>query len=60
MNRQIKSNRLNVNAGIMAWYVKELKNLTNQMTAECTKELTKIYKNGIKNFLYTVNFIKVN
>ena len=45
MNRQIKSNRLNVNAGIMAWYVKELKKLTKQMTSECTKELAGIYKN---------------
>ena len=41
--RQIISNRLNVNAGIMAWYVKELKKLTKQMTAEWTKELVKIY-----------------
>lgn len=44
MNRQIKSNRLNVNAGIMAWYVKELKTLTKQMTTECTKRIADIYK----------------
>lgn len=42
--RQITSQRLNVNAGIMSWYVKELKKLTSAMTAECTKELTGIYK----------------
>lgn len=42
--RQIISNRLNVNAGIMSWYVKKLKKLTAQMTAECTKELASIYK----------------
>lgn len=43
--RQIISNRLNVNAGIMSWYVKALKNLTKQMTKECEKELIGIYKN---------------
>ena len=42
--RQIISNRLNVNAGIMSWYVKELTKLTKQMTTECTKELANIYK----------------
>lgn len=43
--RQIISNRLNVNAGIMSWYVKALKTLTKQMTKECEKELIGIYKN---------------
>lgn len=42
--RQITSNRLNVNAGIMSWYVKELTKLTEAMTKECTKELSGIYK----------------
>ena len=42
--RQITSNRLNVNAGIMSWYVKELTKLTKKMTTECTKELAEIYK----------------
>lgn len=42
--RQVTSNRLNVNAGIMSWYVKELTKLTKQMTTECTKELANIYK----------------
>lgn len=43
--RQIISNRLNVNAGIMSWYVKALSKLTKRMTKECEKELTAIYKN---------------
>lgn len=42
--RQVTSNRLNVNAGIMSWYVKELKKLTKQMTTECSKEIGNIYK----------------
>lgn len=46
MKNQLKSSRLNVNAGIMAWYVKELQKLTRQMTRECKQELTKIYKKG--------------
>lgn len=45
MKNQLTSNRLNVNAGIMAWYVKELKNLTKSMTTECEKVLTGIYNN---------------
>ena len=55
-NRQIKSNRLNVNAGIMAWYVKALKTLTKQMTTECTKTYKK-YKKRYKETLYTVKKI---
>ncbi len=42
--RQVTSNRLNVNVGIMSWYVKELKKLTKQMTTECSKEIGNIYK----------------
>lgn len=42
--RQITSSRLNPNAGIMAWYVKELTKLTMAMTKECTKKLAGIYK----------------
>ncbi len=45
MKNQLVSNRLNVNAGIMAWYVKELKKLTKGMTTECEKVLTAIYNN---------------
>ncbi len=41
--RQVTSNRLNVNAGIMSWYVKELKKLVKQMTKECEREITGIY-----------------
>ena len=44
MKNQITSSRLNVNAGIMSWYVKELKKLVKSMTKECTKELADIYK----------------
>ena len=44
--RELTSNRFNVNAGIMAWYVKELVKLTKQMTKECREELAKIYKQG--------------
>lgn len=35
MKRQITSSRLNVNAGIMDWYVKALEKLAKQMTKEC-------------------------
>lgn len=42
--RQITSNRLNYNAGIMSWYVKELKKLVKAMTDESFKELAGIYK----------------
>lgn len=42
--RQITSNRLNVNAGIMSWYVERLTKLTKAMTKECTKEIAEIYK----------------
>lgn len=44
--RELTSNRFNVNAGIMSWYVKELVKLTKQMTKECREELAKIYKQG--------------
>ena len=46
MKNQLTSNRMNVNAGIMAWYVKELQKLTKAMTQECREELAKIYKKG--------------
>ena len=54
MKNQLISNRLNVNAGIMAWYVKELKKLVKGMADECTKELTGIYK----KLGYQVEFAK--
>ncbi|MCD7779468.1 MAG: hypothetical protein LUH05_02205 [Candidatus Gastranaerophilales bacterium] len=46
MKNQLTSNRLNVNAGIMSWYVKELKKLTKRMTKECLERLTEVYKQG--------------
>ena len=48
MKNQLISNRLNVNAGIMSWYVKELQKLTQQMTKECKQELAKIYKRATR------------
>ena len=33
-NTKLTSNRLNVNAGIMEWYVKELQKLSKAMTKE--------------------------
>ena len=47
MKNKLTSNRLNVNAGIMTWYVNELQKLTRQMTKECKEELAKIYKKGV-------------
>lgn len=44
MKNQLTSPRLNPNAGIMAWYVKELKKLVKGMTGACEKELIGIYK----------------
>lgn len=46
MKRQLISTRLNVNAGIQAWYVKELQKLSQQMTKECYKVLAELYKKG--------------
>ena len=46
MKNQLTSNRLNVNAGIMRWYVKELQKLTKEMTQECREKLAEIYKKG--------------
>lgn len=42
--RQLISNRLNVNSGIMSWYTKELEKMTVQMCRECTKVLADIYR----------------
>lgn len=44
MKNQLISDRLNINAGIMSWYVKELRKLTQAMTKACYKELAGIYK----------------
>lgn len=44
MKNQITSPRLNPNAGIMSWYVKELKKLVKTMTSECLKEIKGIYE----------------
>lgn len=46
MKNQLVSTRLNVNAGIMSWYVKELKKLTQAMTKECKEKLAEIYRQG--------------
>lgn len=46
MKNQLISTRLNVNAGIMSWYVKELKKLTKAMTKECKEKLAEIYRQG--------------
>lgn len=46
MKRQLISTRLNVNAGIQAWYVKELQKLSTQMTKECYKVLSELYQKG--------------
>lgn len=42
--RQLISNRLNVNSGIMSWYVKQLEKMTVAMCRECTKVLADIYR----------------
>jgi len=44
MKNQLISDRLNVNAGIMSWYVKELRKLVQAMTKACYKEIAGIYK----------------
>ena len=44
MKNQLSSFRLNPNAGIMSWYVKELKKLVQAMAKECNKEISGIYK----------------
>lgn len=44
MKRQLISNRLNVNSGIMSWYVKQLEKMTVAMCRECTKVLADIYR----------------
>lgn len=46
MKNRLTSSRLNVNAGIMRWYVKELQKLTAQMTRASYNELISIYKKG--------------
>lgn len=46
MKNKLTSVRLNVNAGIMTWYVNELQKLTRAMTKECKQELVNIYKKG--------------
>lgn len=50
---QLTSKRLNPNSGIEDWYVKELKKLTSQMTKECERELTKIYKKGYSEITFS-------
>lgn len=46
MKKQLTTNRLNVNAGIMSWYVKELQALVKSMTKECSSTLAAIYQKG--------------
>lgn len=52
MKNQLISSRLNVNAGIVSWYVKELQQLTSAMTKECGKVLTNIYKQGYAEIVF--------
>ena len=49
MARQIISDRLNCNAGIAAWYKRELLKLTKAMTSECKRVIEDIYKKGYAN-----------
>lgn len=44
MKKQLTSRRLNVNAGIMSWYVQELQKLAKQMSKECTTTLAALYQ----------------
>lgn len=46
MKNKLVSKRLNVNSGIMSWYVKELQKLTSAMVKECKETLAEIYKQG--------------
>jgi SPP1 gp7 family putative phage head morphogenesis protein len=46
MKRQLISNRLHPNAGIMAWYARQLRKLSREMTKECRKVLKEIYSRG--------------
>lgn len=39
----IRGGKLNANAGIEAWYMKELEKLSRAMTRECARELKKLY-----------------
>lgn len=39
----IRGGKLNANAGIESWYMKELEKLSRQMTRECAAELKKLY-----------------
>lgn len=41
----IRGGKLNANAGIESWYMKELEKLSRQMTRECAAELKKLYAN---------------
>lgn len=52
MKRQLTSSRLNVNAGIMSWYVKELQKLTSAMNKECKEKLAEIYKKGYQGITF--------
>lgn len=52
MKRQLISTRLNVNAGIQEWYVKELQKLSFQMTKECYKVLGELYKKGYPDIAF--------
>ena len=52
MERQLISNRLHPNAGIMAWYVRELRKLSREMTKECRKVLKEIYSRGYEGISF--------
>ncbi len=49
---ELTSTRLNPNAGIMAWYVRELRKLTHAMTAECRARLKEIYATGYPDIAF--------
>ncbi len=49
---ELISSRLNPNAGIMAWYVRELRKLTKAMTKECRERLKAIYKAGYPDIAF--------
>lgn len=52
MKRQLTSNRLNPNAGIMSWYARELQKLAKAMTLDCKKILAEIYKKGYPDIAF--------
>lgn len=52
MKKQLISNRLNPNAGIMSWYVRELRKLSRDMTDECRETIKGIYAKGYEGISF--------